>query len=355
MAEAVNEYVSLSHEQALHLEAVGLGTDMSSNVLVEYRKNTDFVDKLVKQCYISDQSKDYDSLYQSSCQLIEFIVSHFQNEGNMSLHFNYAWLFEHAVQSKLITLHSNKQPIIDSYHSICKDSITLLQKYLTDLYSYLVRIRTRSANLESAQVQAFTNEMISHYETADNMRKELFAAHPTGLEVVINYAFNVYVLLDDIERAKKMLQTVFDEAIDNLETVGDTTYMDCVPRLQVMMETRKSIELIQNSRLFERTVTVLLHFKRMLNVTISDDILQFIAQMISGISRKECTDIGHITSRNMLNSYKYKQPHGLPRKRTIDWRQNCVFGIETGPIDSAQIELDDMTKFLFSTESFVKP
>eukprot|EP01083_Nonionella_stella_P025451 70083_1 len=102
------------------------------------------MEQMVNNCRIFDSNNDYDSLYETVCQFIQFIVekSDVTTETIMNeyLDFNPAWLFEHAVQWKLKShLQNIKQdPSVlstkQSFALLCKQSIALLEKYLNVLH-----------------------------------------------------------------------------------------------------------------------------------------------------------------------------------------------------------------------------
>jgi hypothetical protein len=101
-------------------------------------------------------------------------------------------------------------------------------KMAGDYYRYLCEIDQGQENVDNAN---------KYYQQAwDVGEKTLSSVHPTRLGLALNFSVCKYEILKDSKAACKMAKEAFDEAIDKLDDIEDSSYKDATLIMQLLRD-----------------------------------------------------------------------------------------------------------------------
>lgn len=153
----------------------------------------------------------------------------------------------------------SEKPLLDEYRSqvetemtaICQDVLGLLKlvlencsdleekvfylKMTGDYYRYLAEFTTAEAALKEAKENA--EEYYKKAMTiASDPDKGLKATHPVRLGLALNYSVCNYEILKNKKQACNLARQAFDEAIQKLDTLDETSYKDSTLIMQLLRD-----------------------------------------------------------------------------------------------------------------------
>ncbi|CAK0798612.1 unnamed protein product [Prorocentrum cordatum] len=132
--------------------------------------------------------------------------------------------------------------------SICKQILALLndgligkattveskvfyQKMKADYYRYIAEYTTDDVKTKAS------NDAQSAYEEAQAVAtKDLAATHPIRLGLVLNYSVFLYEVVGNPDEACKMARIAFEDAIAELDNVGEDSYKDSTLIMQLIRD-----------------------------------------------------------------------------------------------------------------------
>jgi len=132
--------------------------------------------------------------------------------------------------------------------SICKQILALLddgligkattveskvfyQKMKADYYRYIAEYTTDDVKTKAS------NDAQSAYQEAQAVAtKDLAATHPIRLGLVLNYSVFLYEVVGNPDEACKMARTAFEDAIAELDNVGEDSYKDSTLIMQLIRD-----------------------------------------------------------------------------------------------------------------------
>lgn len=142
-------------------------------------------------------------------------------------------------------MKSYKDVIEKELADICQEVLTLLKDHLIpkvkdkkdesevfylkmagDYYRYLAEFKTESGK-----------DARDFYQQALELAKEnLHETHPTRLGLALNYSVCFYEILKEPEKACTLAKEAFDEAIQKLDSLDDTSYKDSTLIMQLLRD-----------------------------------------------------------------------------------------------------------------------
>ena len=100
-----------------------------------------------------------------------------------------------------------------------------------DYYRYLAEFKGGEARKNAAE------ETLLAYKEAENIASnELAPTHPIRLGLALNFSVFYYEILNAPERACDMAKKAFDEAIAELDTLGEESYKDSTLIMQLLRD-----------------------------------------------------------------------------------------------------------------------
>ncbi|GJN27846.1 hypothetical protein PR202_gb15901 [Eleusine coracana subsp. coracana] len=142
-----------------------------------------------------------------------------QDEGN-ERHMKMTIEFRHKVENELDRL--------------CYKVIDTIDKHLLpkgDYYRYLAEFKTEPEN------SRVIDHSLKAYENASNIaEKNMSPAHPVRLGVALNISIFYFEMLNSTERACQHAKQAFEDALPNLELIGEQLYNKSSSILQLLMK-----------------------------------------------------------------------------------------------------------------------
>merc|ERR1712187_846218 len=130
---------------------------------------------------------------------------------------------------------------------ICDDILALLEKLIpkapngesrgfyqkmkADYYRYIAEFSEGAKKSESAE-----SARSAYAEAAAVAEKDLAVTHPIRLGLALNYSVFQYEVLQNPEEACKMARTAFEDAIAELDNVGEESYKDSTLIMQLLRD-----------------------------------------------------------------------------------------------------------------------
>ena len=120
------------------------------------------------------------------------------------------------------------------------ESTVFYYKMMGDYHRYLAEVHLgdetkgkKQENGESADVKSSKDSYNKAMEVA---KKELPCTHPIRLGLVLNFSVFYYEIQNDPALACKLAKEAFDEAIPELDNVGDASYKDSTLIMQLLRD-----------------------------------------------------------------------------------------------------------------------
>ncbi|XP_021758510.1 14-3-3-like protein isoform X1 [Chenopodium quinoa] len=116
--------------------------------------------------------------------------------------------------------------------AISADSKVFYLKMKGDYYRYLAEFKTGSERKEAAE------NTLSAYKAAqqDIANADLPPTHPIRLGLALNFSVFYYEILNSPDRACNLAKQAFDEAIAELDTLGEDSYKDSTLIMQLLRD-----------------------------------------------------------------------------------------------------------------------
>ncbi|KAH0453427.1 hypothetical protein IEQ34_017751 [Dendrobium chrysotoxum] len=114
---------------------------------------------------------------------------------------------------------------------VTPDSKVFYYKMKGDYHRYLAEFKTGDERKEAAE------STLSSYKAAQEIAvSELPSTHPIRLGLALNFSVFYYEILNSPERACNMAKQAFDEAIAELDSLGEESYKDSTLIMQLLRD-----------------------------------------------------------------------------------------------------------------------
>ncbi|KAK6940187.1 14-3-3 domain, partial [Dillenia turbinata] len=111
------------------------------------------------------------------------------------------------------------------------DSKVFYLKMKGDYHRYLAEFKTGAERKEAAE------STLTAYKTAQEIANaELASTHPIRLGLALNFSVFYYEILNSPDRACTLAKQAFDEAIAELDTLGEESYKDSTLIMQLLRD-----------------------------------------------------------------------------------------------------------------------
>lgn len=138
------------------------------------------------------------------------------------------------VETELSKICNNILSLIDSHLSpsaASAESKVFYSKMKGDYHRYLAEFKTGAERKEAAE-----NTLISYKSAQDIASADLAPTHPIRLGLALNFSVFYYEILNSPDRACAMAKQAFDEAIAELDTLGEESYKDSTLIMQLLRD-----------------------------------------------------------------------------------------------------------------------
>ncbi|KAI4337672.1 hypothetical protein L6164_016057 [Bauhinia variegata] len=115
-----------------------------------------------------------------------------------------------------------------------EDHVSMIRLYLKmkgDYHRYLAEFKTGAERKEAAE-----STLTAYKSAQDIANAELPPTHPIRLGLALNFSVFYYEILNSPDRACNLAKQAFDEAIAELDTLGEESYKDSTLIMQLLRD-----------------------------------------------------------------------------------------------------------------------
>ncbi|KAH6803823.1 general regulatory factor 2 [Perilla frutescens var. frutescens] len=169
----------------------------------------------------------------ASWRIISSIEQKEESRGNES-HVSSIKSYRSKIESELSSICDGILKLLD-----CKligsaatcDSKVFYLKMKGDYHRYLAEFKTGAERKEAAE-----NTLSAYKSAQDIANTELAPTHPIRLGLALNFSVFYYEILNSPDRACNLAKQAFDEAIAELDTLGEESYKDSTLIMQLLRD-----------------------------------------------------------------------------------------------------------------------
>ncbi|CAA6664839.1 unnamed protein product [Spirodela intermedia] len=139
-------------------------------------------------------------------------------------------------EDHVATIKEYRGNIETELSKICDGILKLLESHLIPLPApqslrYLAEFKTGADRKEAAE-----NTLLAYKSAQDIALADLAPTHPIRLGLALNFSVFYYEILNSSDRACSLAKQAFDEAISELDTLGEESYKDSTLIMQLLRD-----------------------------------------------------------------------------------------------------------------------
>jgi len=138
------------------------------------------------------------------------------------------------IEAELSNICDGILKLLDSHlvpSSTAAESKVFYLKMKGDYHRYLAEFKTGAERKESAE-----STMVAYKAAQDIALAELAPTHPIRLGLALNFSVFYYEILNSPDKACNIAKQAFDEAISELDTLGEESYKDSTLIMQLLRD-----------------------------------------------------------------------------------------------------------------------
>ncbi|WVZ91931.1 hypothetical protein U9M48_038042 [Paspalum notatum var. saurae] len=138
------------------------------------------------------------------------------------------------IEAELSNICDGILKLLDSHlvpSSTAAESKVFYLKMKGDYHRYLAEFKTGSERKESAE-----STMVAYKAAQDIALAELSPTHPIRLGLALNFSVFYYEILNSPDKACNLAKQAFDEAISELDSLGEESYKDSTLIMQLLRD-----------------------------------------------------------------------------------------------------------------------
>ncbi|RLN03042.1 14-3-3-like protein GF14-C [Panicum miliaceum] len=138
------------------------------------------------------------------------------------------------IEAELSNICDGILKLLDSHlvpSSSAAESKVFYLKMKGDYHRYLAEFKTGAERKESAE-----STMVAYKAAQDIALAELAPTHPIRLGLALNFSVFYYEILNSPDKACNLAKQAFDEAISELDTLGEESYKDSTLIMQLLRD-----------------------------------------------------------------------------------------------------------------------
>ncbi|XP_076949454.1 14-3-3-like protein [Bidens hawaiensis] len=207
-----------------------------------YEEMVEFMEKVVaaaeeltieERNLLSVAYKNVIGARRASWRIISSIEQKEESRGNDG-HVSAIREYRSKIESELSSICEGILKLLDSKlvgSASNGDSKVFYLKMKGDYYRYLAEFKTGSHRKEAAE-----NTLNAYKAAQDIANAELASTHPIRLGLALNFSVFYYEILNSPDRACNLAKQAFDEAIAELDTLGEESYKDSTLIMQLLRD-----------------------------------------------------------------------------------------------------------------------
>jgi len=153
-----------------------------------------------------------------------------KNEDHVSLIKEYRG----KIEAELSNICDGILKLLDSHlvpSSTAGESKVFYLKMKGDYHRYIAEFKTGAERKESAE-----STMVAYKAAQDIALAELAPTHPIRLGLALNFSVFYYEILNSPDKACNLAKKAFDDAISELDTLGEESYKDSTLIMQLLRD-----------------------------------------------------------------------------------------------------------------------
>ncbi|XP_027075563.2 14-3-3-like protein GF14-C [Coffea arabica] len=156
-----------------------------------------------------------------------------ESRGNED-HVNMIKEYRGKIEAELTKICDGILGLLESHlipSASAAESQVFYLKMKGDYHRYLAEFKTGADRKEAAE-----NTLVAYKSAQDIALAELPPTHPIRLGLALNFSVFYYEILSAPDRACNLAKQAFDEAISELDTLGEETYKDSTLIMQLLRD-----------------------------------------------------------------------------------------------------------------------
>lgn len=209
-----------------------------------YEEMVEFMEKVAKTVDVEELSVEERNLLsvayknvigarRASWRIISSIEQKEESRGNDE-HVTMIRDYRAKVESELSDICDGILRLLDSHlvpSSTTGESKVFYLKMKGDYHRYLAEFKTGADRKEAAE-----STLLAYKSAQDIAMAELASTHPIRLGLALNFSVFYYEILNSPDRACALAKQAFDEAIAELDTLGEESYKDSTLIMQLLRD-----------------------------------------------------------------------------------------------------------------------
>ncbi|KAI3722770.1 hypothetical protein L2E82_33850 [Cichorium intybus] len=209
-----------------------------------YEEMVEFMEKVVKTVDTEELTMEERNLLsvayknvigarRASWRITSSIEQKEESRGNED-HVTIIKSYRSKIESELSKICDGILLLLDSHlvpSASSAESKVFYLKMKGDYYRYLAEFKTGSDRKEAAE-----NTLLAYKSAQDIALADLASTHPIRLGLALNFSVFYYEILNSPDRACNLAKQAFDEAISELDTLGEDSYKDSTLIMQLLRD-----------------------------------------------------------------------------------------------------------------------
>ncbi|KAH7420468.1 hypothetical protein KP509_13G008900 [Ceratopteris richardii] len=169
----------------------------------------------------------------ASWRIISSIEQKEESKGNEE-HVALIRDYRIKVEDELSNICNNILSLVNTHlipTASSQESKVFYLKMKGDYHRYLAEFKTGAERKEAAE-----NTLLAYKSAQDIANANLASTHPIRLGLALNFSVFYYEILNSPDRACNMAQHAFDDAIAELDTLGEESYKDSTLIMQLLRD-----------------------------------------------------------------------------------------------------------------------
>ncbi|KAI3732841.1 hypothetical protein L1987_64050 [Smallanthus sonchifolius] len=203
--------------------------------MVEFMEKVSDTDQLTveERNLLSVAYKNVIGARRASWRIISSIEQKEESRGNED-HVTVIKDYRSKIETELTRICDGILKLLDSRlvpSATAGDSKVFYLKMKGDYHRYLAEFKTGGDRKDAAE-----NTLTAYKSAQDIANSELAPTHPIRLGLALNFSVFYYEILNSPDRACSLAKQAFDEAIAELDTLGEESYKDSTLIMQLLRD-----------------------------------------------------------------------------------------------------------------------
>ncbi|KAI4321296.1 hypothetical protein MLD38_034697 [Melastoma candidum] len=209
-----------------------------------YEEMVEFMEKVVKIVDVEELTVEERNLLsvayknvigarRASWRIISSIEQKEDSRGNAD-HVTLIKDYRGKIEAELSKICDGILSLLESHlvpSASAAESKVFYLKMKGDYYRYLAEFKTGTERKEAAE-----STLLAYKSAQEIAAAELAPTHPIRLGLALNFSVFFYEILNSPDRACNLAKQAFDEAISELDTLGEDSYKDSTLIMQLLRD-----------------------------------------------------------------------------------------------------------------------